>query len=500
MTRLLVALLFVVSVGVASAEELVDAVKAGDQPAVRALLDRRVNVNAAEADGATALHFAVDQDALPLVELLVRAGANVNAANRYGVTPLWLACVNGNAAVIEALLKAGADANTSMPEGETVLMTAARTGRLEAVKTLLGHGAAVNAKEGWHGQTALMWSAAEGYPDVVRALVASGADVHMRSNGGFTALLFAAREGRIAAVQALVAAGANMNDTLPVRTRQSATAAAAAGSTPSPEVGLNAFLLASANAHYELAAWFLDRGADPDAAPQGWTALHQVSWVRKAGVSGSNNPAPEGSGNIDSLEFVRKLVAKGAALNARVTKKPPMGVTTLNSAGATPFLLAARTADADLMRLLAELGADPRMPNEDGTTPLLVAAGVGTQAPGEDPGTEPEVLEAVKVALALGNDLNAVDTNGETVMHAAAYKHVPTVVRYLAERGARIDVWNRPNKKGWTPLKIAEGVQRGMNIVSSPATAATIRDVMGAAAGAQSGTRGQEKDGAELLR
>jgi ankyrin repeat protein len=480
MTRPMVALLFVASVGVASAEvRLVDAVKAGDQPAVRALLDQRVDVNAAEADGATALHFAVDQDALPLVELLVRAGANVNAASRYGVTPLWLACVNGNAAVIETLLKAGADANTSMPEGDTVLMTAARTGRIEAVKTLLGHGAAVNAKEGWHGQTALMWAAAEGYPDVVRALVASGADVHMRSNGGFTALLFAAREGRIAAVQALVAAGANMNDALPVRTRQSATAAA--GSTPSPDVGLNAFLLASANAHYELAAWFLDHGADPNAAPQGWTALHQVSWVRKAGVSGSNNPAPEGSGNIDSLEFVRKLVAKGAALDARVTKKPPMGVTTLNSAGATPFLLAARTADADLMRLLAELGADPRMPNEDGTTPLLVAAGVGTQAPGEDPGTEPEVLEAVKVALALGNALNAVDTNGETVMHAAAYKHVPTVVRYLAERGARIDVWNQPNKKGWTPLKIAEGVQRGMNIVSSPVTAAAIRDVMGAA-------------------
>jgi ankyrin repeat protein len=487
MTRLLVALLFVTSVGVASAEvRLVDAVKAGDQPTVRALLDRRVDVNAAEADGATALHFAVDLEALPLVELLVRAGANVNAPNRYGVTPLWLACVNGNAAVIETLLKAGADANTSMPEGETVLMTAARTGRIEAVKTLLGHGAAVNAKEGWHGQTALMWAAAEGYPDVVRVLVANGADVHMRSNGGFTALLFAAREGRIAAVQSLVAAGANMNDALPVRTRQSATAGAAAGSTTSPEVGLNAFLLAAANAHYELAAWFLDHGADPNAAPQGWTALHQVSWVRKAGVSGSNNPAPEGSGNMDSLEFVRKLVAKGASLNARVTKKPPMGVTTLNSAGATPLLLAARTADADLMRLLAELGADPRMANDDGTTPLLVAAGVGTQAPGEDPGTEPEVLEAVKVALALGNDLNAVDVNGETVMHAAAYKHVPTVVRYLAERGAKIDVWNQPNKKGWTPLKIAEGVQRGMNIVSSPATAAAIRDVMGAPAAAGS--------------
>src|SRR5262249_7663733 len=162
----------------------------------------------------------------------------------------------------------GADANTSMPEGETALMTAARTGRIEAVKTLLGHGAAVNAKENWHGQTALMWAAAEGYPDVVRALVAAGADVHMPSNGRFTALLFAAREGRIGAVQALAASGADMNDALPVRTRQPSTAAAAAAPTARSEVGLNAFLLAAANAHYELAAWFLDHGADPNAAPQ----------------------------------------------------------------------------------------------------------------------------------------------------------------------------------------------------------------------------------------
>src|SRR5439155_20456491 len=133
----------------------------------------------------------------------------------------------------------------------------------------------------------------------------------------------------------------------------------------------------------------------------------------------------------------RKLVVRGAALDARVTKKPGMGVTTLNAIGATPFLLAARTADAPLMRLLAELGADPRLPNQDDTTPLMVAAGIGTQAPGEDPGTEPEVLEAVALALELGNDLNGVDKNGETVMHGAAYKHVPSVVQFLAEKGAR---------------------------------------------------------------
>jgi ankyrin repeat protein len=155
-----------------------------------------------------------------------------------------------------------------------------------------------------------------------------------------------------------------------------------------------------------------------------------------------------------------------------------MGVTTLNAIGATPLLLAARTADADLMRLLASLGADPLLPNEDGSTPLMVAAGLGTQSPGEDPGTEPEVLEAVSVALELGNDINAVDRNGETAMHGAAYKHAPSVVKFLAEKGARIDVWNQPNKRGWTPLKIAEGVQRGMNIVSSAPTAAMIRDVM----------------------
>ena len=480
LTRLLwvVPLLWLTGSNAGFAEvRLIEAVKTADRAAIRRLLTERVDVNATEADGTTALHWATDGDNLDLVELLIRAGANVKTANRYGVTPLWLACTNGNAAAVVLLLKAGADPNTALPEGETVLMTAARTGRVDAVKALIEAGAAVNAVEGWHGQTALMWAAAEGHPAVIQALVERGADVHARSKGGFTGLLFAAREGQIGAVRTLLNAGANLNDSLPVRAR--ASTATAPGPTPS-EAGLNAFLLAAANAHYELASWLVDRGADPNAAPQGWTALHQVSWVRKAGISGSNNPAPEGSGSMNSLDFVRKLVAKGAALNARVTKKPAMGVTTLNSLGATPFLLAARTADGELMRLLAQLGADPLLPNEDNTTPLMVAAGVGTQAPGEDPGTEPEVLDAVTLALQLGNDLNAVDKNGETVMHGAAYKHVPSVVRFLAAKGARIEVWNQPNTKGWTPLKIAEGVQRGMNIVSSPQTAATIRDVMAA--------------------
>jgi ankyrin repeat protein len=457
---------------------LADAVKAADKTAIRSMLTRRADVNARQPDGTTALHWAANGDDPEVVELLIRAGADVKAANRYGVTPLWLASINGNAALIEMLLKAGAGANTVLPEGETVLMTAARTGNVEAVKALLRYGADVNVKEGWRGQTALMWAAAEGHAGVIQALVERGADVHARSNGGFTALLFAGREGRIGSVETLLRAGADLNESLPVDTSQEPGVTSTTAKPGVPDMGLNAFLLATANAHYELAAWLLNRGANPNAAPQGWTALHQVSWVRKTGVAGSNNPAPEGSGNVSALDFVRMLVAKGAAVNARVTKQPKMGVTILNAIGATPFLLAARTADFELMRLLAELGADPRLPNEDHSTPLMVAAGLGTQNPGEDPGTEPEVLEAVKVALELGNDLNAVDNNGETAMHGAAYKHAPSVVRFLAERGARPDVWNQTNKKGWTPVKIADGVQRGMNIISSPPTAVAIRQVL----------------------
>jgi ankyrin repeat protein len=472
-----VAVLLCAGHGVARAQTpLIDAVKAGNTATVRALLTKRQDVKAAQTDGTTALHWAVNGDVPDIVQMLVRAGADVHARNRYGATPLWLASLNGNAKTLAMLLEAGADANTTSTDGETVLMVAARTGSVDAVNALLARGADPNAKERWRGQTALMWAAAEGHVPVVATLVSKGADVRARSSAGFTALLFAARAGKIGAVEALLKAGADLSESLPVRRGRAAGAGQTAAAAP--ETGLNAFLLAAGNAHYELAAWLLDRGADANAAPQGYTALHQVSWVRKAGIAGSNNPAPEGSGNMDSLAFVKTLVSKGAFLNARVSRRPNMGVTTLNSIGATPFLLAARTADAPLMRLLAELGADPLLTNEDNSTPLMVAAGLGTNAPGEDPGTEPEVLEAVKVAIELGNDLNAVDKNGETAMHGAAYKHVPSVVRFLAEKGARMDVWNTPNKRGWTPLKIVEGVQRGMNIVSSPTTADAIRQVM----------------------
>jgi len=472
--RSVLALLLLASFESAAADlRLIDAARTSNSAAVQALLRQRVDVNASEPDGTTALHWAARLEDLQTAELLIRSGANVKAVNRYGVSPLHLACTNGNSAMVEALLKAGADANAALPDGETVLMTAARTGKVDVMKALLSHGANANTKEPVRGQTALMWAAAEGNAEAIRILVDRGADVQTRSTGGFTALLFAAREGRIAASRALLQAGASVNESLARRGGRGAAGA-------ETENTANAFLLASANAHYELASMFLDAGADPNAAPQGWTALHQITWVRKVGV-GDNGPAPKGSGNMSSLEFVRKLAARGANLNARVTRRPSMGTTILNAIGATPFLLAARTKDVELMRVLADLGADPLLTNEDGTTPLMVAAGIGTSSPLEDPGTEPEVLEAVKLALKLGGDVNAVDKKGETAMHGAAYKHVPSVVRFLAENGAKIEVWNHENDRGWTPLKIVEGIPIAMNVAGHEETRKVIRELLAAA-------------------
>ena len=426
--------------------DLMAAIRAANADGVRAALSRGADVSDTDPDGTTPLHWAVHAD---------------------------------NSTVVELLLNAGADPNTIWTEGETALMTAARTGSADIVKLLLDHGADVNAVETWRGQTALMWAAAEGHADVIPAMLAHGADITLRSTSGWSPLLFAAREGQIDVARTLLDAGADVQRSLPV-VKQETNTNAAAGRTAT---GLDALLLAAANAHYELAALLVDHGANVNNASRGWTALHQVSWVRKAGIAGSNNPAPEGSGTMTSLEFVRKLVESGDDVNARVTSKPPAGITRLYFIGGTPFLLAARTGDADLMRVLAELGADPLLPNEQNTTPIMVAAGVGTSAPGEDPGTEAEVLDAVKVAIDLGGDLNKVDDNGETVMHGAAYKHLPSVVAFLAEAGADIDVWNQPNAHGSTPLDIVEvvGGNLGATVSPSPATGAAIREVLEAA-------------------
>jgi uncharacterized protein len=450
---------------------LADAMEKMDRAAVRALLQRRADVNAPQVDGMTALHWAAYRDDLESVELLVRAGANVKVTNRYGVAPLTLAVANGNGAMVETVLKAGADPNTTLPGGETALMTAARVGVLASVKALIARGAIVDAKDDKHGQTALMWAAAEGHAPVVEMLIELGADYKARLASGMTPLLFAVREGRADVVRALLKAGAEVNELVPVdggRRRAIGGRALPPGATP--------LLVAVMNAHFELAAQLLDAGADPNASLTGYTALHAIVPVRKPGV-GDNDPAPQGSGSMSSLELVKKLVAAGADLNARMPRRANLTNTRLNEVGATPFLLAAQTADAELMKTLVALGADPFIPNVNNSTALIVAAGLATRSPGEDAGTEEEVLEAVQVALDLGIDIDAVDMNGETAMHAAAYKNLPKVVKFLASKGAKIDVWNTPDKFGWTPLAIAVGYRFG-NFKPSPDTEASIREVM----------------------
>ena len=455
---------------------LIEASKTQDAAAFRSLLDLGIDANTAAADGATALHWAVHRNNADMVSALLQAGADPSANNRYGVGPLSLAAQNGNADILQLLLDAGADPDTSMGDNETALMTAARTGVAAAVTVLLERGATVDSRESWRGQTALMWAAAEGNLEAALQLIEHGADVGARSTAGFTPLLFAAREGRVELLQPLLRAGASVDESLPSRAAESNES----GMSDAAQTGMTPMLLAAANAHYAAAAVLLDEGAAANQAPLGWTALHQISWVRKAGQAGSNNPAPDGSGNMGSLEFARKLVAHGADVNALATERPPVGVSSLNMKGGTPFLLAARTADADFMRLLVELGADPLLPNENMSTPLMVAAGLGTAAPGEDPGTELEVLEAVQLALELGNDINAVDGHGETAMHGAAYKHVPSVVQYLADNGAEISVWYQENEYGWTPLTITQGIHRGMSIVSSRETEAALQKLLDA--------------------
>ncbi len=455
---------------VAAAAPLADAAERADWPRVRLLLKGRADANAAQPDGMTALHWAAYHDAPDAAKLLLAAGARASAENRYGVTPLSLACTNGNTDLVRLLLAAGADPNTTLRGGETVLMTAARTGRVGPVRALLDAGAKVDAKDR-KGQTALMWAADDGHAAVVELLIQAGADVRMRLRSGFTPLLFAAREGRIDVARALLKAGVDVNEA--IQTNR------AGGYLP--RNGMSALMFAVENGHFELAVELLNAGADPNDQRSGFTPLHALSWVRKPnrGDDPDGQPPPTGSGSLSSLQFARELVKHGADVNARL-EKGATGRGKLGLPGATPFLLAAKTADLPYLRLLVELGADPRLTNKDGCTPLMAAAGIGCLAPDEEAGTEPEALAAAEYILGLGIDVNAVDHNGETAMHGAAYKSLPKMVQFLADHGAKIEVWNKKDKYGWTPLMIAEGFRPG-NFKPSAETIEAIHRVMRAA-------------------
>ncbi len=443
--RCLVLLLSLVGVAAAAGDlRLVEAAKRQDLTATDALIAEHVDVNTPQADGATALHWAIHWTDLQMADLLIRAGAHVNAANDFGVTPLSLACTNANAVMVEKLLAAGADPNLALLTGETPLMTAARTGDAAVVDALLARGADVHAKEAAQEQTALMWAVSEKHAGVVRTLIEHGADVQARSKGGFTPLLFAAREGDLEAARLLVAAGANVNETA--------------------LDAISALVVATVRGHVALATFLLEQGADPQAAGAGFTALHWAAGSWETELTGPRGILPDaddewfalGGVRTGKLELVKTLLAHGANPNALLVKPPPrVGFSVLRVSlltGATPFFLAARAGDAGVMRVLAAHGADPLMATKDGTTPLMAAAGVG-RIMQESRVTEARAFEAVTLAVELGADINAVNQAGEAALHGAAHIRSDTIVQFLVDNGA---VLNLKNKRGETPLMVAE--------------------------------------------
>jgi uncharacterized protein len=448
---------------------LADAAKHQNQQALRTLLAQHADVNAPQDDGTTPLHWAAHWDDLEITDLLIAAGANVNSANELGVTPLVLACTNGSAAMVRKLLAAGANANLAQPNGETPLMTCSRSGNVDAVKDLLAHGANVNAKENLLDQTALMWAVAERHPEVVRVLLDHGADVRARSRvtsqvivreetgarlvcptpagitarcadaenvpkGGSTPLLFAARSGDFESAELLVAAGANVNDVAPD--------------------GNSALVIAAYSGNGKLAQFLLDKDASPNAAGGRYTAMHA------AVLRGD-------------LELVNALATHGANPNVRITKGTPITrsaqefVLPNSLISATPFFLAAKYVEPDIMRALAAAGADATLPTKDGTTALMAAAGVGWKAgetrravafamvpvPDDD-----RALEAAKLAVSLGVDVNAVNQAGDTALHGAASEGYQEIVQLLADKGAKLDARNR---RGQTPLALTNAALLG---------------------------------------
>jgi ankyrin repeat protein len=465
---------------VAAAEEsLIDAVKSGNRSAVRSLLSKHADVNATEADGTGALHWAVRGNDLETVRLLIAARARVGSSNRYGVTPLSLAALNGNAGVAAALLDAGADVNTTTPAGETALMTSSRTGDAATVRLLLARGADVLAREHNFDESAIMWAAAENHAAVVRLLAARGAalNAHARvlqfpnvkvdaatmvitalPKGGLTPLMYAARQGAMDSARALVDVGAELNAVDPD--------------------GMSALNIAIINAHYDVAVMLVEKGADPNVADvAGMAALYAAVDMHTLDPM-VNRPPPSGNTSHAAIMLVEALLAHGANPNA--TLRTPLLARQHNfgdaalGAGATPLMRAAKNGDVEMMRVLIEHGADAGRVMPSGMTALLFAATPGRRKSAQD------ALAAAKLCVERGADVNKADASGQTPLHLAVGTS-DDLVRYLAGRGAMLDA---KDQFGRTPLDVAMGVAgagaragRGAAPVGREATAALLREL-----------------------
>jgi len=525
----------------AAAESVIaDASMAGDRAKVEALIGAKADVNATQADGATAIQWAVYRDDSGLADVLIQAGANVNLANREGATPLYLASLHGSAPMIDRLLKAGADVNQLGPEGETPLMLAARTGNLAAIRVLLDHHADVNAKDKLRGTTALMWATEQLHSDAVKLLVEHGASLgaqtaidtrNSRNNlantvkqrlhssfgvlgkrgpgndgtpprkvpnsedevaaffrrpvpkdgGGLTALVYAARENCMECAKILVEAGADVNQ--------------------QTFYGWTPLLVATQNRHYQLGAYLLDHGANPNTPNKGgWNPLYLATDNRN--IEGGDYPVREA--DMDHLEFIKLLIAKGADVNQRVcgaksTAEECTGDSTetrtnftmqwLFEDGATPFLRAAQSGDVALMKLLLAHGANPKIFTAHDVTPLAVAAGIGWVEGVTFEWSPEQSVEAVKMCLDLGIDPNVADDEGRTALHGAAHKGRVEVIQLLADHGAKLDAHDGGSRdsvngallgKTWIPLDWARGLVRVgvQSAIAHPEAAALLTKLM----------------------
>jgi len=425
---------------------LASAMKNRDKTTVRSLLTQRVDVNAPDVEGMTALHWAAHWDDLDTARALLRAGAHAKAANRYGVTPLHEAATLGSAAMIETLLKAGADANAAYGEGETPLMAAARTGSVDAVKMLLTFGAMVDARESYRGQTALMYAVAENHAAVVKLLLELRADVNARSvhyefpkltggnggiihdrpEGGLTPIFLAARQGAIESADLLIDAGADLKAT-------------------EPQYGFTPMQTAIFNGHYDLAARLVDKGADVNDG-----SLYTAIEMRNLATYSNRPNPPETDKELSSLDLIKRLLAHGADPNRVYSKKiPPRQAQgdIVVTPGATPLYRAMKATDLATVRLLLDKGANPSSAIKDGSTPLMQACGMGARRVATDEdviekaGTA-DPLDAVKMFVEAGADIDAQNDLGNTALHYAAQTGASRLVEYLVGKGAKLDVYN----------------------------------------------------------
>jgi ankyrin repeat protein len=484
---------------------LVKAARAGDSKAVAVLIQQKADVNAVAIDGTTALHWAVRADDIQTTDALLRAGAQVRATSRHGVTPLYIAADQGNAAMIRRLVTAGADANGTDISGDTVLMAAVRAGNADAVRALLEAGAKVDTAEPQVGHTALMWAVREDRPELVKILLAKGASLELKTRtgarpaarppgagggshgvgivrggvppqgeqtpapGGMTALSFAAREGRLEAARLLIDAGADVN---------------------APEAnGIGPLLMAISNRHTPVASLLLARGANPNAADW-WGRTPLWSAVDMRNLDLDSRTLENGVERAPALELIEVLIAKGADVNARVKEFPPQrrymmplgSLAWVDFTGQTPFVRASLSADVPLMKLLLSKGADPNIATFNGTTALMAAAGVNWVI-GQTYSESPSMwIEAVKLCLELGADVNAVNAMGLGAVHGAANRGSDDIIELLARQGARLDV---KDKEGRTPITWAEGVFLATNSpVAKPSTIALLKKLLASSSGA----------------